>query len=197
MLFNFPVPIETPRLYLRPPQVGDGKRVNEAVLESLNELRPFMPWAQNAPSVEDTETFVRLAAANWIVKKNEEPYLPLFIFDKSSGHFLGGTGVHHFDWHVPCLEIGYWLRTSATRQGFMTEAVNALTQYAFKQLQVHRVAITCAADNHRSRKIPERLGYSLESRMKNHRRTIDGELNDSLIFTRLNQDKLPLLLATW
>ena len=102
--------------------------VNEAIVESLTELRPFMPWAITKPSVEETEEFVRAAATNWIVKKNEEPYLPLFIFNRQTGQFLGATGYHHFNWLVPCLETGYWLRTSCTSQGLMTEAINAVTQ---------------------------------------------------------------------
>jgi ribosomal-protein-serine acetyltransferase len=197
ILFDFPVPIKTPRLILQPPKVGDGRIVNEAVIESLAELRPFMPWASNAPSINDTEEFVRLAAANWILKNNDEPYLPLFIFDKKTNHFVGGTGYHHLDYTVPCLEIGYWLRSSYMRTGIMTEAVNALTQYAFKELQVKRIAITCAIDNIRSRKIPERLGYTLESTAKSNRLTIEGKLSDTLIFTRHNLDELPLLNVAW
>ena len=69
----------------------------------------------------------------------------------------------------------------------MTEAVNALTIYAFKQLNVKRIEITCAIDNIRSRKIPERLGYTLEARLKAHRRNpLTGELSDTLLFTRTN-----------
>lgn len=197
ILFDFPIPIETPRLVLQCPKVGDGRMVNEAVIESLEQLRPFMPWANNTPSVNDTEEFVRLAAANWILKNNNEPYLPLFIFDKKTHHFVGGTGFHHFDWNIPCIEIGYWLRSSCTGQGIMTEAVNALTQYAFKELKMKRIAITCAIDNIRSRKIPERLGYTLESTIKGNRLTQEGELTDTLIFTRHHLNKLPLLNTTW
>lgn len=40
------MPIITPRLILRPPQIGDGDVVNEAVLESFDVLNQFMPWAE-------------------------------------------------------------------------------------------------------------------------------------------------------
>jgi hypothetical protein len=66
ILLNLSVPITTPRLVLRPPQVGDGVAVNEAVLESIDTLRQFMPWAKEKPSIDDSEEFVRQAAANWI-----------------------------------------------------------------------------------------------------------------------------------
>jgi hypothetical protein len=65
---------------LRPPQVGDGSIVNAAIVESYDVLKLMMPWAQTIPSVDESEEYARQAAANRILKKDEEPYLPLWIF---------------------------------------------------------------------------------------------------------------------
>ena len=184
ILINIPVPIITPRLILRPPQIGDGKILHAAVLESFELLSQWMPWAKERPTPEQSEIFVRQAAANWILKKDEEPYLPLFMFDKITNDFVGATGYHHYDWDIPSIETGYWIRTSCMGQGFMTEAVHALTQFAFLQLKVKRIVITCDPDNIRSRKIPERLGYKLESVIKSNRVNAQGEVSDTLVFTR-------------
>jgi ribosomal-protein-serine acetyltransferase len=197
ILLDLVTPIMTPRLILRPPQIGDGLIVNEVVLESFDTLNKFMPWAQVKPSVEESEEFVRQAAANWILKNNEEPYLPLFIFDKNTNLFIGGTGYHHYDWEVPCIEIGYWIRSSCAGKGFMTEAINALTQYAFKQLGMKRIAITCDINNERSKKIPEQLGYSLEGILKSNRLKVTGEISHTLVFARYNLEELPSLTVTW
>jgi ribosomal-protein-serine acetyltransferase len=190
ILLNFPVPIITPRLILRPPQIGDGRMLNEAVLESFDVLNKFMPWAKEKPSVNDSEEYVRQAAANWILKKNDEPYLPLFIIDKKTNAFIGATGFHHYDWEVPSVEIGYWIRSSCSGQGFMTEAVNAQTQFAFKELKMKRLTITCEIDNIQSKKIPERLGYQLESTIKSNRVNSEGKISDTLVFTRFGLDGL-------
>lgn len=197
ILLDLPVPITAPRLILRPPQVGDGIVVNKVVLESHDTLKQFMPWAKEKPSLDDSEEFVRQAAANWILKNNDEPYLPLFIFEKSTDHFIGTTGYHNYDWTIPCVETGYWIRSSYANQGFMTEAINAITQYAFKQLGMKRIAVACDVDNERSRKIPERLGFTLEATLKANRIKVTGEISDTLIFARYNLDGLPNLLVTW
>jgi ribosomal-protein-serine acetyltransferase len=197
ILLDLPTPIITSRLILKPPQIGDGIAVNEAVLESLGTLKPFMPWAKEKPSIDDSEEFVRQAVANWILKNNDEPYLPLFLFDRNNGRFMGGTGYHHYDWTVPCVETGYWIRSSCANQGFMTEAVNAITQYAFKQLRVKRIAITCDIANERSKKIPERLGFTLEATLKSNRIKVTGEVSDTLVFARYDLESLPNLLVTW
>ena len=114
------------------------------------------------------------------LKKNDEPYLPLFIFDRQTNYFIGSTGFNHYDWSVPCVEIGYWIRSSCAGNGFITEAVNALTQYAFKQLKVNRVAITCAINNIPSQKIATRLGYVLEGKLRQNCRTVSGDLSAHL-----------------
>ena len=198
ILLDFPIPILTPRLILRPPQIGDGMQLNAAVLESLEMLKKFMPWVKEIPTINDSEEFVRLSAANWILKKNDEPYLPIFIFDKVDQKLLGCTGYHHFDWEIPSLETGYWLRSNAIGQGFMTEAINALTQYAFKELNVKRISISCEISNQRSKKIPERLGFIQEATLKGNRRNlITQEITDTLIYARYDLNDLPNLSVEW
>lgn len=198
MLLDFPMPITTPRLLIRPPQFSDSAPVNAAILESYDVLHEYVEWAATKPSLAETEEHIRLAAANWILKKNEEPYLELYLFDKTSGEFIGGSGFHHMNWTIPSLETGYWIRTSREGKGLMTEAINAITQYAFKQLKIKRIAITCDIDNVRSKSIAERLNYSLEGVLKSHRRKpISGELSDTLIFAKYDIDNLPELTVGW
>jgi RimJ/RimL family protein N-acetyltransferase len=120
------------------------------------------------------------------------------MFDQKTNQLIGSTGYHHFDWTIPSLETGYWIRTAWSGQGLMTETVNALTQYAFKQLSVERITITCDINNIQSKKIPEALGYSLEGVLKSHRRkSITGELSDTLIYARYHLEGLPDLKVSW
>jgi RimJ/RimL family protein N-acetyltransferase len=158
----------------------------------------MMPWANSKPTVDESEEYVRQAAANWILKKDEEPYLPLFIFDKNDDQFIGGTGFHHINWEVPCLEIGYWIRTNYSEKGLMTEAVNALTRYAINYLGIKRIEIRCDKDNVRSKKIPERLEYHLEATLKSNRISIStGLISDTLIYVRHDLAHLPDLSVNW
>lgn len=197
ILLDLPLPIETPRLILRSPKIGEGIQLNEAVLESFEMLNRFMEWAKEKPSLQESEEVVRQAAANWILKKNEEPYLMLFIIDKDTNKLVGATGYHHINWDVPSVESGYWVRTTEEGKGFITEAINALTQYAFKQLKAKRMTITCDVDNDRSKKIPEKLGYKLESIMKANRiKPITGEISDTLVYVRTDLVGLPELTVS-
>lgn len=198
ILLDFSMPITTSRLLLRPPKLGDGNILNKAVIESYETIRHTMPWAKKKPSIEDTEEFVRQAAANWILKKDEEPYLPLLIFNKKDETLIGVTGYHHINWDVPCLEIGYWIRNKSSGHGYMLEAINALTVYAIKHLKMQRIAITCDINNVRSKNIPEKLNYKLEGILKANRITLlTGEISDTLIYAKYDASNLPTLIVEW
>ncbi len=178
-----PVPdhLETERLLIRAPQPGDGRAVNEAVRESIAELRPWMPWARVVPSLAESETFVRESALRF--RNSEE--LPLLLFRKADGLYIGGSGMHNIAWDVPRFEIGYWVRTSLVGQGYVTEAVNGITALAFDKLGAVRVEIRCDARNQRSAAVARRAGYTLEARLHSDSRDNDGNLRDTLIFARL------------
>jgi ribosomal-protein-serine acetyltransferase len=158
ILRDFKPTIETDRLLIRKPEVGDGKAVNDAIKASLPELKAWMPWVQEVPTPEDTEENIRESVANWINRTN----LRMLVFHKDTGEFIASSGFHAINWDVPKVEIGYWMDTRYTGQGYMTEVVDALTTYAFKELGVKRVQILCDEDNKASRAVPERVGYQLE-----------------------------------
>ena len=198
ILFNLPLPIETPRLILTSPQIGDGPKLNKGIIESFELLHKAMPWAITKPSMEDSEEFVRKAAANWILKECAEPWLPLFIFDKQSHDFIGATGFHNINWQLPSVETGYWIHSKYMGNGLMIEAINAITQYAFRQLNVRRIAITCDIDNTRSKNIPEKLGFTLEGTLKAHRiQPLGNIISDTLIYARYNLIDIPPLDVSW
>jgi ribosomal-protein-serine acetyltransferase len=177
---QIPDRVETDRLLLRPPRMGDGSQVNTAIRESFEKLNIWMPWAHRMPTIAESEAFAREGAAHY---RNREG-LPMLIFRKTDGVLLGSSGMHSIDWEVPRMEIGYWLRTSMEHQGYMTEAVIALTELCLHTLHANRIEIRCDALNHASASVAVRAGYALEVCMHNHRRNIHGALSDTLIYTR-------------
>jgi ribosomal-protein-serine acetyltransferase len=195
---DMPAYIETPRLVLRPPREDEGEILNTAIVESFELLHEYMLWAKEKPSLQESEAIVKKEARNWILKRKSDPEFMLFILDKKTNDFIGATGFHSIDWDVPCAETGYWIRKKYLGQGYITEAINALTQYAFNVMKVKRLAITCDVENERSKKIPERLGYRFESIMKANRvKPVSGEATDTLVYVRNDLVGLPELNVMW
>jgi RimJ/RimL family protein N-acetyltransferase len=166
---------------MRPPKMGDGKIVNEAIRESFDELTVWMPWAQRMPTIADSETYVREAYGRY--KAREE--LAFLWFDKRDGSLVGSGGLHHIDWSVPKFEIGYWVRTSRQGYGYVTEAVKRLTTWCFDDADAERVEIRCDTRNTRSAAVAIRAGYTLEATLRRDGRDNAGGLRDTLIFCKL------------
>ena len=181
LLLHVPDSFESERLLIRAPQPGDGAEVHAAITESLAELRPWMPWAHPEQSVDDVEANVRHAAADFIARRD----LRLHLYLRDGGGFIGASGLHRIDWDVPRFEIGYWVRSSMTGQGFATEATMRIAEMAFAELAAERVEIWCDGRNERSAAVAQRAGFAYEARLNRNRIGADGVLSDSLCFVRL------------
>jgi RimJ/RimL family protein N-acetyltransferase len=180
ILRDFPEAFESERLLIRAPLSGDGAEVHAAVVESLNELRPWMPWALGEPSAADTEASVREARADFLARRD----MRLHLYRREDGAFVGSSGLHRIHWEVPVFEIGYWIRTSQTRLGYATEAARRIADFAFEDLGAERVEIWCDARNEPSAAVATRAGFAFEARLNRHRRDTSGGLSDSLCFVR-------------
>ena len=184
ILRELPAQLVGERVLLRPYQAGDGIALYEAVDESREHILPWMPWGDQNGSPADSEASVRKWQAKWILRED----LALGVWDRATGRYLGGSGLHRIDWSVPSFEIGYWLRRTAVGNGYMTEAAWLLCRFAFEELSAQRVFIRCGAGNLRSAAIPQRLGFVHEGAMRNANRDTNGKLYDMLVFGMTPQD---------
>jgi RimJ/RimL family protein N-acetyltransferase len=181
LLIDIPEEFSSERLTIRGWRPGDGADLNTAILESLGELKPWMPWAQTAPTVQESEEFCRRSHIRFLARED----LAFGLFLKETSTLIGASGLHRMDWNVPKFEIGYWLRSSLTSQGYMTEAAAAITSFAFQTLHAQRVEIRTDDRNERSWRIPERLGFRLEGILHNDGRDAAGTLRHTRIYARV------------
>lgn len=182
ILLDIPESFETDRLLIRAPFFGDGAAVNEAIRESIDELRKWMPWAQKTPTVEETEINVRRARVAFLERSD----MRLHLFLKSTGQFIGSSGLHRMDWQVRSFEIGYWVRTSCSGHGYITEAVEGITAFAVRHLNANRIEIRCDSRNTRSARVAERAHFTLEGILRNERLGIDGQLRHTMVFAKVS-----------
>ncbi len=187
ILRDFPEQFVTERLTIRAPQPGDGAELNRALRDSWAELQQWMPWAQgDPPSEADSEARLREGRARFLTRED----LLLLLFLKGTGTLVGSSGLHRINWHVPRFEIGYWVRTNYAGKGYITEAVNGITAFAFLELGARRVEIRCDSDNVRSAAVARRCGFAHEATLRyDDRHHLTGALRDTLLFVRLMDDE--------
>ena len=185
LLIDVPERIETERLILRCPQPGDGVVVNAAICESLDALRPFVPWAQSAPSIDESELVCRRALARFRLRED----LVLSMFERTAdgreGRYIGGSGLHRIVWDVRRFEIGYWRRSGCGGRGYVTELAIALARMAFDALDARRVELRMDDANAASWKVAERAGFTLEGTLRGDSLTPAGTLRSTRIYARV------------
>jgi RimJ/RimL family protein N-acetyltransferase len=187
LLIDVPPRLETPRLILRCPQPGDGARLNEAVRDSLAELRPWMPWAQSAPTLEESECWCRRQQARFLLRED----LVWLILERepggAAGCLVGGVGLHRIDWTLRRFEVGYWARSGHAGQGYISEAVRTLTRMAFERLDARRVEVRMDDRNEASQRVAESAGFSFEGLLRHERVAVDGSLRDTCVYAKVRE----------
>ncbi|UXH77544.1 GNAT family N-acetyltransferase [Roseateles amylovorans] len=184
VLIQVPEILATDHLLLMAPQTvdGDGVLLNFTVNASLEHLRPWMPWAQERPTVEQSEAIVRRMKAQFLTRE----HLAYFLYERDAdglrGSLIGGAGLVRLDWLLRRFEIGYWLAPTATGRGLASQAVQALSRLAFGALRARRVEIRTDARNHASRAVALRCGFQLEGVLRNDALGVDGLPTDTCIF---------------
>jgi len=154
--------IETERLILRCYQPSDARLLEDSVSESIEHLKPWMPWAHDEPEpfVEKEKRLVRFRG-EFDLNQN---YI-YGIFNREETKLLGGTGLHPRIGDNQ-LEIGYWIHKDHVRRGLVTESTAALIKVAFEIVHVHRIEIHCHPDNIASVSVPRKLGFTHEGTLR-------------------------------
>lgn len=183
---NVPDVIESRRLTIRCPRLEDIPALQAAVRESSNELKPWMAWARDDYSFEECERNTREAIARFLTRQD----LRFQFHDRETDELLGSSGLHRIEWRVPRFEIGYWVRTSRSGRGYVSEVVRALAAMAFDRLGAKRIEIRCDDENLASARVAEACGFELDAVLRNWQRGPDGTLRHERIYSRTDANGL-------
>lgn len=179
-------PLLTDRLALLPIDPTDGQDLWFAVNGSRAELGRWLPWVQFHDDITASMRFTEACALDW----DQGRAFRFVVRDREKGTMVGVVGLENaIHMHRSC-ELGYWLSTSATGKGFMTEASRALLDHAFTRAGAHRVRIAAATDNHRSLAVIARLGFRFEG-IARQAEWCAGRWLDHAVFALLATDPRP------
>ena len=155
--------IETKRLVLRPFDCNDLDIIME--LYSDEEIMKYMP----DPVMDMAMAQDRLDknVAGW--KENPQISYEMAVVRKDSGEKIGRAEMVR-DHSEDSAMIGCLLLKSEWGKGYASEIMNALIDYCFNVLQVHRVYGLCHPDNTGSWKTMEKCGMRREAHFIQKRR---------------------------
>lgn len=175
--------VNTPRLKLVPASPELATLFKGAVDASLDELRPWMTWAQMPVPLSVHYATLRGFRAKF---EQDQDYI-YHALECDGERFVGGGGLHRRV-GPQALEIGYWIRTECTRRGLATEFAAALTCLAFRLHGVQRVEIRVAVGNTRSSAVPRKLGYRLDAVLPRRIELPGGGMADAECWSLFQRD---------
>lgn len=172
--------IETERLILKKWTTSeeDVKGLYEFAKDS--DVGPNAGWKPHAD----------LEESKMIIEDIFMPYDVWAIREKQSGKIIGNIGLEpdRRREDVESRELGYSLAKECWGKGYMTEAANAVIDYAFEDLKLVVLAICTGPENKRSQRVIEKCGFIYEGRQRKGYHIFDGTDRDNLVFSMLREE---------
>lgn len=194
VFLDLPLPVHTDRFLMRPPTMGDGAAMAEAVAESYDELHPWFHEGMGGRERERTPVWQEMIAVRFLSQFLSRERLPFYAFE---GDMLCAFVELRPDWRVGRHRLSYWVRSSMTGRGIATEAVGAITSYAFAALDARVVTVGHAEGNVGSAALIKKLGFEPIARQPLGYEMPDGTLIDNLSYAMRDQTRLPKLNVRW
>lgn len=140
-------------LVIRRYRHDDARALGNAVTQSIDHLRPWMPWVHFEPqSVEQREQLIDRWNASW--DSGMEFVMGLFEDETC----VGSTGIH-LRGEKGTVDLGYWLASTHVGRGIVTEVVHQLFAVSCAFPEITCVEIVNDAANVASGAVAERCGF--------------------------------------
>ena len=100
--------------------------------------------------------------------------------------YIGNISIFDINLKSQSCQMGYWLSSSHTRNGYMTEAVRILEKEVFEKLKLNRIQIRCDERNDASVRVAKKCGYIYEGRLRERSfSSYFKDLRNVLVFSKL------------
>jgi RimJ/RimL family protein N-acetyltransferase len=160
-------------------QPEDAERLLEAALESTEQVFPWLPWCHPAYSLDESRAWVEHCEQTW--EKETEYH---FAVVDDANRLLGGCGLNQLRPEHRVANLGYWVRTSATKRGAATAAVRELAEFAFRETNLVRLEIVVAIGNVASHRVAAKVG-ALREGVAHDRLYAHGQSHDAIVYALL------------
>lgn len=166
-----------PPISIRPYRIEDAPALHEAALASVSEILPFLPWCHPDLTIEEIRAWIEAQVQAFEARTAFE-----FAILAEDGGYLGGCGLNQIDGAYRRANLGYWVRTSATRRGVATAAVRQLVRWGFENTDLLRLEVVVSTKNVASLRTADKAGAVREGILRK-RLLLHGLPHDAVVFS--------------
>ena len=180
------VRVETERMTLRLPEHGDWRQWSELREASAEFLIKWEPVWSN-------DHLTRRSFTNrvyWAQRaESQGQALPMLLIRRDDQQLLGALTLDNIR-RGPSQTgtFGYWIGEPFARQGYMREAILALTHHAFTRMDLSRLEAACLPENIASRGVLEKCGFKYEGVAQSYLQ-INGRWRNHVLYANLRGDR--------
>ena len=175
--------LETRRLILRPLKISDADDTVKGI--SNPNVTKWLLVVSYPYKKKDAISWIKHTQSEW-KKKNKEGY-HFGIELKEEGRIIGGCGLDSVNGYSA--SIGYWLGEKYWNKGYGSEMLEALIDFAFKNIKLKRLEADVFAGNPSSGKLLEKYGFKKEG-LKRQACICkaDGKVKDEIVYGLLRRE---------
>src|SRR5262249_54293427 len=130
--------------------------VTELIQRNQRRLARWEPWAEQPQTVEGTRAYIRASLEDFVRGRQVSTIIAL----EQGRLFVGRCGLR-INPYAASADVGYWIDGDYEGRGIVRRATQTLVGYGFTDLGLTRVELRTSIDNERSRRLAERLGFTL------------------------------------
>ena len=152
---NITLPVRE-NIELRSLQLSDAQALFDATQKNKEHLKHWLGWLNDDKSVEDIEKYIKDSIE--CASKQEGIDLQIWF----NNQLIGGIAFSPWDHAHKRTSIAYWLAEDFQNKGIMTDALKIALDYAFTEMKLNRIEISCGVGNTKSSALPKKLGFKFE-----------------------------------
>lgn len=173
--------IETKRLILRKFEINDASNMFDNWANDP-EVCKFLSWEPHG-NIEVTKNLL----FSWIEAYQSNKTYNWAMVLKETNQVIGSLSVISLSQKHQNCELGYCMSKIYWNQGIMTEAVTAIIDFLFNEVEVHRIQAKHDIKNPGSGRVMEKSGMLLEGTMRHGVLRKDGSYADHNIYAIINK----------
>ena len=173
--------IDTTRLLLRPFQYTDDEYMLKYWISD-----PKIQYMYSEP-VYSTKTEVKELLDKYISSYEQDDYYRWAVIEKESNICIGQIAIYLVNSKNHFCEIEYCIGSQFQKRGYCTEAVRAIIDYAFRNINIHKMQVCHKHINEASKRVIQKCGFTYEGTMRDYF-FMDGQYVSRLYYSMLRNE---------
>ncbi len=152
------------------------------IMEYVNDYETYSSFTDSAP-MPKTEAFQTL----WMEHATREDLITFAIADRTTDEFLGTIQLRDINRACHRSLFSIILRPDTRGKGYGTDALRVLLQFAFSELNLHKVTLTVYEGNEGGKRLYEKCGFQYEGRLRQQVYR-QGHYHNQLVYSILERE---------